>query len=57
MAARTKSTANYRERLLAMLLIEQNDEWGVNKRYFSLESMELLETSLGQDVPTLEPAA
>lgn len=29
-------------RLVTMLLVEQNDEWAVNKRYFSLESMELL---------------
>lgn len=29
-------------RLLAMLLAEQNDEWAVGRRYFSLESMEAL---------------
>jgi transposase-like protein len=43
-------------RLVTMLLVEQNDEWAVNKRYFSLESMELLKTSLGQSVPALEAA-
>ena len=25
-----------------MLLVEQNDDWAVNRRYFSLESMQLL---------------
>jgi transposase-like protein len=44
-------------RLVTMLLVEQNDEWAVNKRYFSLESMELLKTSVGQSVPALEAAA
>jgi transposase-like protein len=29
-------------RLVTMLLVEQNDEWAVNRRYFSLESMQLL---------------
>ncbi len=29
-------------RLVTMLLIEQNEEWSVGKRYFSLESMALL---------------
>lgn len=29
-------------RLVAMLLLEQNDEWLVGRRYFSLESMRLL---------------
>jgi ABC-type antimicrobial peptide transport system ATPase subunit len=33
-------------RLVTMLLVEQNDEWAMNKRYFSLESMELLKTSV-----------
>jgi hypothetical protein len=40
-----------------MLLVEQNDEWAVNKRYFGLESMELLKTSAGQSVPALDAAA
>jgi hypothetical protein len=40
-----------------MLLVEQNGEWAVNKRYFSLESMELLKSSLGRDAPELEAAA
>ena len=31
-------------RLLAMLLAEQNDEWAVGRRYFSLESMEALKS-------------
>jgi len=44
-------------RLVTMLLVEQNDEWAVNKRYFSLESMELLKTAVGQAVPALEAAA
>ena len=44
-------------RLVTMLLVEQNDEWAVNKRYFSLESMELLKVALGQDVPALDSAA
>jgi transposase-like protein len=29
-------------RLVTMLLIEQNDDWAVTRRYFSLESMQLL---------------
>jgi transposase-like protein len=29
-------------RLVTMLLVEQNDDWAVNRRYFSLESMQLL---------------
>jgi putative transposase len=44
-------------RLVTMLLVEQNDEWAVNKRYFSLESMELMKTSDGQASPALEAAA
>lgn len=44
-------------RLVTMLLVEQNDEWAVNKRYFSLESMELLKSLQGRDVPALDEAA
>ncbi len=44
-------------RLVTMLLVEQNDEWAVNRRYFSLESMELLKTPLAIEAPTLEAAA
>jgi putative transposase len=29
-------------RLVTMLLVEQNDDWAVTRRYFSLESMQLL---------------
>jgi putative transposase len=39
-------------RLVTMLLVEQNDDWAVNKRYFSLESMELLKLP-----PTVEASA
>ena len=31
-------------RLVSRLLVEQNDEWTVGRRYFSMESMSLLET-------------
>lgn len=44
-------------RLVTMLLVEQNDEWAVNKRYFSLESMELLKSPQARDVPALEATA
>jgi hypothetical protein len=40
-----------------MLLIEQNDEWAVNKRYFSLESMALLKSPPPTPIPSLEVAA
>ena len=33
-------------RLITMLLVEQNDEWAVGRRYFSLESMEALKENL-----------
>jgi putative transposase len=39
-------------RLVTMLLIEQNDEWAVGRRYFSLESMQLLKASPGE--PTVQ---
>lgn len=42
-------------RLLAMLLAEQNDEWAVGRRYFSLESMEALK--LQNDAAALLDAA
>lgn len=38
-------------RLVTMLLVEQNDEWIVGRRYFSLESMRLLDPP-----PAPEPA-
>lgn len=46
-------------RLVTMLLIEQNDEWAVNRRYFSLESMQLLKAQPVEaaEPPTLEAAA
>jgi putative transposase len=44
-------------RLVTMLLVEQNDEWAVNKRYFSLESMQLLKPSPATEAPALEAAA
>ena len=44
-------------RLVTMLLIEQNDEWAVNKRYFSLESMALLKSPPPTPIPSLEVAA
>ena len=46
-------------RLVTMLLVEQNDEWAVNKRYFSLESMvELLKapSPTMTELPILEAA-
>lgn len=44
-------------RLVTMLLVEQNDEWAVNKRYFSLESMASLRLPTTTDAPKLEAAA
>ena len=46
-------------RLVTMLLVEQNDEWAVNRRYFSLESMQLLKAPTETVAPTaaLEAAA
>jgi len=41
-------------RLVGMLLIEQNDEWLVGRRYFSLSSMALLEAEALQPLRTLE---
>ena len=44
-------------RLVTMLMVEQNDDWAVNKRYFSLESMELLKLpSTATETPALEAA-
>jgi putative transposase len=44
-------------RLVTMLLVEQNDEWAVNRRYFSLESMLLLKSPPATETPALEAAA
>lgn len=44
-------------RLVTMLLVEQNDDWAVNRRYFSLESMLLLQPQPVMAVPALEAAA
>ena len=35
-------------RLIGMLLVEQNDEWTVGRRYFSISSMKLLEQSVDE---------
>lgn len=43
------------QRLITMLLIEQNDEWCVGRRYFSLESMGLLKVANDSTAPA--PAA
>jgi transposase-like protein len=45
-------------RLVTMLLVEQNDEWAVNKRYFSLESMALLNAPpAATETPALQAVA
>jgi len=44
-------------RLVTLLLVEQNDDWAVNRRYFSLESMQLLRTSPAPETPMLAAAA
>ena len=44
-------------RLVTMLLVEQNDDWAVNRRYFSLESMELLKMAPATEAPALQAAA
>lgn len=44
-------------RLVTMLLIEQNDDWAVNRRYFSLESMEWLKLPPVTEAPVLAAAA
>lgn len=41
-------------RLITMLLIEQNDEWAVGRRYFSLQSMSELKTMITPDTPTID---
>lgn len=41
-------------RLVGMLLIEQNDEWAVGRRYFSLASMAKLQPVESADAPALE---
>ena len=41
-------------RLVTMLLVEKNEEWAVNRRYFSLESMLLLKSPLTTEPPALE---
>jgi transposase-like protein len=38
-------------RLVSMLLVEQNDDWAVNRRYFSLESMHLLKMPAAPEEP------
>ncbi len=44
-------------RLVGALLAEQHDEWAVARRYFSLESLELLTTSPTTEQPMLTAAA
>jgi putative transposase len=43
-------------RLVAMLLVEQNDEWAVGRRYFSMESMAMV-IHRPNERPLLEDAA
>jgi len=45
-------------RLVTMLLVEQNDDWAVSRRYFSLESMQLLlgPSLSATELPVLEAA-
>lgn len=44
-------------RLVTMLLIEQNEEWSVGRRYFSLESMALLKPRPQRELPALPEGA
>lgn len=44
-------------RLVTMLLVEQNDEWATGRRYFSLESMQLLRGASSGPAQVQEPAA
>lgn len=41
-------------RLVGCLLIEQDEEWRVGRRYFSQDSMKKLYASTGEDLPALE---
>ncbi len=43
-------------RLVTMLLVEQNDEWLVGRRYFSIESMKLLDAGSAEQ-PSVHVAA
>ena len=40
-------------RLVGMLLIEQNDEWAIGRRYFSQDSMARLMSSSNKEEETL----
>lgn len=44
-------------RLVTMLLVEQNDDWAVNRRYFSLESMQLLASTTTEPELTAQEVA